>query len=369
MSRHPPTSNAPRCGLALADEIGEIGDLVGGTRSRQTPERHMRHQVIAMVFALALTFAACESADAGTAAGGGGGGGGGAGAPPAGPSASEREAAIRMGFDAPSEAHDAGDAGVMLTLEAVATASVAAGGLELITTGTLTQTGGSFQYAATPTDRLVIAWSDATTTELFISQLSGDLEAETSEDFLSGDHAVTTRVVRADVADFTVVTQKSGGTRDGSIVGMVAVEGVAYQVDLQETGTTTSEVDAGAVDYESESSMTGTITAPGFSLIAQESYWFHSVVFERAIVNRSRTADSVWTFNGDEYRLDGLYIRTATTDSWPDDDDYWRAEGAVTENGVVVGQVTLEEDALSIDVVLSLQGGGAIELDHFLKEQ
>ena len=274
-----------------------------------------------------------------------------------------------MGFDAPSEAHDAGDAGVMLTLEAVAVASVAAGGVQLVTTGTLTQTGASFQYAATPTDRLVIAWSDATTTELFITQLDGNLDAETSEDFLSDDHTVTARVVRAGVADFTVSSSKSGGTRSGTILGMVAVQGVDYQVDLSETGTTTSDVGGSSVDYESESSMTGTITATGFSLVAQETYWFHSVVFDRAIVNRSRTANSAWTVDGVEYRLDGLYIRTATTDSWPDDDDYWRAEGTVTEDGVLVGQVAFEEDALKIDVVLQLTGGGTIQLDRFLKQQ
>ena len=73
--------------------------------------------------------------------------------------------------------------------------------------------------------------------------------------------------------------------------------------------------------------------------------------------------------DGVEYRLDGLYVRTATTDGWPDDDDYWRAEGAVTEAGALVGQVALQEDTLKVDVVVQLSDGGTIRLDRFMKKQ
>lgn len=286
-------------------------------------------------------------------------------------SLSERDQVIVDGFNAPSDAHDAGEGALSLTVEAVVAASVAAnGGQQLVTSGTLTQSGQQFSYAAGPNDRLIVKWTEGPQTELFVSQLDGNFEADSVDAFFGADHIVEVRVVREGFADFTVGSSKSGGTRQGTMQGMVADDdGTQYQVNLQETGTTNSSIEITSADYESQSTMSGTITGPNFELVAEETYWFHSVALDNLIVNRSRTANSRWTFNGKEYAVNNVFIRTATKNSYPDEPDYWEASGAITEDGNVVGDVVFDEDQLKVDVLLRLASGETIRLDRYLKAQ
>lgn len=282
----------------------------------------------------------------------------------------ESDQAIVDGFTAPSEAHDAAEGALSLTVEAVVLASVAATqGQQLVTTGTLTQSGQQFTYAAGPSDKLVIKWTEGPPTDLYVSQLDGNFEAESVDAFFGANHVVAARLVRAGLADFEVASGKSGGNREGGIRGSITEGSVTYQVDLQEVGTTKNSVEITSADYESESTMTGTITAPGLELVAEETYYYHHVVFDNSVENRRRTANSRWTFNGNEYAVNGVLIQTSFTNAYPSEFDYWRIEGAVTENGNVVGQMTYEEDQLAIDIVLQLTSGEKLVLERHVKAQ
>lgn len=283
---------------------------------------------------------------------------------------SDRDQAIFDGFNVPADAKSAADGALSLTVEAVVLASIAAnGGNALETTGTLTQSGESFTYAAGPADRLVVEWSEGPATEIYVSQLDGDFEAETIEDFFIADHVVQARVVRDGIVDITVGSGKSGDDSEGGITGTIIEEGKSYELELSEVTSRTIDVDVSSNSYESNSTLTGVITGPDVSLVVEEEYYYKSIYVDNFVQNSTRTTNSRWTHNGNEYAVDGVFIRSAFFDGWPDEFDFWRAEGVITENGVPVGQVQFEENEVVLYVILVLDSGEKITLQEHLKYQ
>lgn len=283
---------------------------------------------------------------------------------------SEQDRAIIDGFTAPADAHGAAEGALSLTLEAVVQASIqGSAGQTLVTTGTLTQSGQQFTYSPSPADRLVVAWAEGPATEIYVQQLDGNFEASSTDAFFSDNHVVTARIVRDGLADFEVASAKNGGGREGAIRGTIVEGGVSYEVDLQEAGTTQSDVDVTGSTHESESAMTGTITAPGLSLNAQETFRYKLTIVDNAVENRTRTANSSWTYGGKQYALNDAVIRIATFNGYPDEFDYWIVQGTITEDGVVVGELSYEYDDVRIDIILRTASGEKVLIERFLRYQ
>ena len=277
--------------------------------------------------------------------------------------------AYTLGFNAPWDAHSTGEQAVFISLEAVVAASVQAnGGETLVTTGTLDISGQAVAYSASPTDRLVIKWAQGPDSEIWVSQLNGNFEASSVAGFLGDDHVLGIRYVQGQ-NDFEVLSEKVGTQRQARLTGSIQSGEQVFNVQLNESGTTRSVVDITTAEYESDSVMTGTITGPGFELESQESFRYKSVVGDRGVVNQTRTGNSAWTYNGNSYQAADVLVRTAETDGWPDDADYWQASGTLVENGIVIGEVGFEEDPLSIDVVLQMSNGEKAVLRRFMKYQ
>lgn len=266
---------------------------------------------------------------------------------------------------APQVANDAGENAMVIAITAVVEASVQAnGGVELVTTGTLTEQGAAFVYSAGPNDRLVIDWAAGADTEIFVTTLDGYFEAETVEEFLSEPHDVNLRYVRSGEGDATVTSSENGADRSASISGDLVIDGQSYTVNLTKSGSYTYDHGGNGHSYESTETMAGTVTGPDFSLVAVEEFWAFTSVFGQVVTNRIREGSTAFTAGGTDYVFDGLYIKEQTIDGFADDTTgYWDVSGDVLVGGAPVGSLALSVNDVTSDVVFVSNNGDQTVLE------
>lgn len=275
-----------------------------------------------------------------------------------------RDEAIADGLNAPRDVRNVVGGGLDLTVEAVAAATISVNNDTLVTYGTLTETDAGFTYSTTPTDRIVIVWSEGPPTSLYVQQLQGDFEATSTDAFFSRNHTVVVRIARDQNLDIKVESTKSGSQRVVRVVGSYLRHGDTFELNMEEIDDTVAGIDTTSSEYESESVLSGTITGPGFSLAVNEAHRYRLIYFENLVESRWRTVNSHWTYQGSEYAIVDGYIRGTYRDTYPTEFEYWRAEGVVTENGATIGEIGFEQDEFFLRVVLGLTNGTKITLQE-----
>lgn len=275
-------------------------------------------------------------------------------------------ATIGRTLRSPAEAIDAGHGGAQLGAEAVFLASVLTGGQVLVTTGTLTQQQGTnqFVYSPTPTDKLVVTWSEGAPTVFEVAAFDGDLSRD-ADWFWRNDHDLRLRVQREGVVDFELVSSRLGGVSRGSMTGELALDDVMHSVNLTTTGTYAASVDGSAAEHESSERFQGMIVTPGVTLTVDETHDFKLLVFEQGITNVTRTANNTAVIGGVQYNFADIFVRYETLDGWPNVTDYWSARGVVSRDGESIGQISFDaSNELWIELVLAMNGD-RYELERF----
>ena len=255
-----------------------------------------------------------------------------------------------------------------MTAQAIEVASVESGGAQLVTSGTVVQVGQSFTYQATPTDRLVIRYSNGIIFNLFIDQIQGNFGSV--DQFFDQNHILSVRAQSEDRLNLTVSSEKSDQGAQASVRGDVIMEQISYQMNLLRETSYDDGVDAESAERETEEQLTGTITSLNFDAQINESTRYKLVIFDHAIENISRTINNTWVSHGVQYTLQQVKLRYETRDGWANPSDYWIAEGNLIKNGQVIGQVNLDQQPLWIDVFLQLNDGTRYEIQrHLLKSE
>ncbi|MBI5495281.1 MAG: hypothetical protein HY904_09635 [Deltaproteobacteria bacterium] len=243
-----------------------------------------------------------------------------------------------------------------LCVQAVALATQATGATTVV--GTLTESAAGsrqFTYAATPTDRLRITWGDGTINEFTITTLQS--MATTYDAFFDADFAIAYRFVKPGDTDLTVNGSRSNGTLSGSVQGSFTLEGVLYTVQGNRTGTVVAAVDSGYAESTSEETTTGTLTATGFSETLNEYRLGHVLVYNGVTTqNYQRHTSSSWTRGGVAFAFVNARVHRAYVNMRPGDAAYWLADGALLREGVQVGGVSMQNNGVTIDVVLTVDG-------------
>ncbi len=272
------------------------------------------------------------------------------------------EANVKMGILAPSTARSTGIELVQLGVSAVFEASIQAnGGTQLVATGTLTQSGQSFTYSATPADRLRIVWAEGPPTDLYVENLQGDFSGDANL-LISRDHLVTVRAVREGFVDLEVESRQQGGQLVRTAAGSLTSEGVTYTVDLSESGTFSSEVEITYSNYDSDTSFSGTISGDnGFSQQVQERFVYKQV---NDVTNDDRAIESTWSVGGDDYSLTDARIRFEQRSGRIHLSDYWIIQGTVLRNGAPIGQINYELTDVYLSIFVEV-GSERIELYRF----
>jgi hypothetical protein len=255
-----------------------------------------------------------------------------------------------------------------MTAQAIEVASVESGGAQLVTSGTVVQVGQSFTYQATPTDRLVIRYSNGIIFNLFIDQIQGSFDSV--DQFFDQNHILIVRAQSEGRLNLTVSSEKSNQGTQAGLRGDVIMEQVSYQLNLLREMSYRNDVGAGSAERDTEEQLTGTISSLNFDAQINETTQYKLVIFDHAIENITRTINNTWANNGAQYTLQQVKLRYETLDGWANPSDYWVAEGHLIKNGQVIGQVNLDQQPLWIDVFLQLNEGTRYEIQrHLLKSE
>lgn len=244
-----------------------------------------------------------------------------------------------------------------LGVDGVYFATTQSGNTELVVTGTITQNGsGQFSYAAEPTDRLRVVFSDGLTLEYTFTVLQGDFSQPDGERFLREDHRAEYRLTTSTGTDVQVILNSVNNQYVKSVAGQVVDEGITYTVNTTTQGQIISEFGGGSVRFESEEQTTGTIESDSFSVTLDESFRFVFVAVDDAIQQSRKTMNNVWTIGGDRFELADAVIFRVFRDRFPTALTDWVATGQLTRNGQVIGGLSQEQTATSIDTVLTADG-------------
>jgi hypothetical protein len=228
----------------------------------------------------------------------------------------------------------------------VSAASLAQGGTSVVTTGTLTQQGAQWTYAAQPTDRLVIDNDGLPDAELWVHTVQGDFTSV--DDFLDHSHELDFDVVIADVVDARLHSVRNGGQIASTAVGSFVHEGVRYDLDVAIQGSDYFESDSSGVYSTIDTRTTGTITREGFALSIDETWAFELVSSGGAPVQSGvRNVASALELDGARYQWIGVVTQTVFDGGKPTDlDGFWRADGEVRRDGAAWGRYRLNPNAI-----------------------
>lgn len=266
-------------------------------------------------------------------------------------------AAVKQGYAVPRSAYASAQESTLFCLGGVYFASVlGSGGQSLLTTGTLTQTTQgtlNFSYTANPNDRLRLVFANGQQTECVIQNMNGVYQGEDAEQFMdnffSNAHTLSYTMKSEGLVDLTLSSEGSGGSADRTVAGTLVVDGETYTLDLAQQYSVVSSSDFGSATRESNETLTGTITAPGFSASISDSYAYKMVYVDNVAEQSDHHFVTAWTVGGTEYRLENGRIRKAFNNNVPvETDSYWIVQGTLYRNGTAISQVQAQQEASAI---------------------
>ncbi|MBN2007963.1 hypothetical protein JW960_01310 [candidate division KSB1 bacterium] len=277
----------------------------------------------------------------------------------------DQAATAKAGYGASDFVRTSATDGASLCAEAVWEASLQNGG-QLVTTGTLTQSGQNFIYNSTPNNKLLVKFSNGTQIEFMISAFNGDFSS-TASNFLENDHQFFFSAKAEGSMNLQVQSLQNGGTKQAVVSGTIIYENTSYTVNMTEQGSYTSSVDVGSAEYEVQEQTTGTITASGFNLTINEQYRYKSIYVDNFVENIDRVVNNSWTQDGVNYALNNVRVRKAFFNTKPSElDSYWIVQGTLIENGSVIGQMGAETTALKLQIFMQLPDEKVILEEYLL---
>lgn len=225
-------------------------------------------------------------------------------------------------------------------VQTVFQASLLNGG-RLTTTGTLAvDAAGQLRYAPTPADRLVIA-NGGQQLEIRVAAFQGNFES--ADAFLQSHAALDFTMSAAGQMDLRVQSVNQPGRGFARrLNGVIMLEGVAVNLQIQIQPSTYADVNAGAQswEYKNCTRVSGSAGVLGGTINLDTLSYYKNVNTVQEM--RERNAASA-TRGNVRYAFDGVEIRKVFRDGRLTERDYWRASGALVRNGQVFGRVRFEE--------------------------
>ncbi|MCA9837141.1 MAG: PKD domain-containing protein [Trueperaceae bacterium] len=244
-----------------------------------------------------------------------------------------------------------------LGLDAVRFASIQSGGNSLVSTGTIRQSAsGSFTYSNDRSDALELQFSDGSSLLYRFSSLVFDTNQPNGERALRKDHNLAFRLETSEGSSVEISLIQQDGAYQKTVKGIIFNEGTAFTVNTLTQGSVLSDINPPGVNFETRESISGSISAAGFSLELNESFSYHLVIFNDAIEDVKHQFNNRWTVAGKTFSLQNGIIRRIFKNAKPVELDNWTIAGEVTANGVGVGGLGLEQSAVSLDTVLTIEG-------------
>lgn len=274
-------------------------------------------------------------------------------------------AKAKSALNAPLGAAQVGNAAATEGADAVWLATRATGGTTLTVTGTLTQdSAGNWAYAAGGSS-LDLHFSTGVVNQFTFTSFNGDFTG-TSRYFLDKPHNLQFRFVNPDKADVQVAEVLTTSGVQSSFQGwFVDDAGTRWTSDLSYQGTFSGTVDYNWASYEKNLAMTGTTSGGGTAVTVNETLWSRSQYQSGTLAqNVIRTVNDGWTDGAGTWSVQNFSTHQAYVNQRPGDLTYWAAAGNILLNGAPVGSVRLQQSALTLDVMLDLNGESTVLESH-----
>ena len=254
-------------------------------------------------------------------------------------------------------------------VSAVFLASQSQGGLQLITTGTLTEQGQTWSYSPIPNDRLLVRFQSGTNLDFYITRMEGSFAGDAAN-FLQQSHAFDYRVVNPGLADLTVTSVIPAATADfqATLRGSLVWSNAAYQIDLALSGTYRFDNSVG-YSLLDDHRITGSITASNLSLTVDQRRRYEFIAND----GHSASSEEYWNNNtlqsgADRYQWNNARRQKSFKDGKPSSlDTYWQATGGVLKNGQPYGVYQMKSDSsLGVVKFLLVLPNEALELESWV---
>lgn len=269
---------------------------------------------------------------------------------------------VREGFGAGNDASALASDLVDGLVEAVFAASMLNGGTPTFT-GTLTQNPSNpelWSYSAQPADRLVVNLANGASIESVIAAFDGEVSGSW-EDFRDYHSNLDFTVKVPGTADLRVRSASgvpgAPGPRGATapqgtiayrrlVTGTLVYGGVTLQLDLDNLGRTTTDVDAPGIETEEQT--TGTIASPLGQINVAAGFRYKGIFFDNNVENVTRINAGSVTRNGVTYQFQDAIFRAAYTDfrdgrgSVVSDTDFWNISGSLLADGVAIAAIEPE---------------------------
>ncbi len=262
---------------------------------------------------------------------------------------------------------------------AVSLASQLQGNVQLITTGTLTETASGPSYSPTPTDRLVLRYTNGVVTTYTISAMQGDFSSGVSG-FLQNSHDFRFRVVTGNTLDMEFVSILNGCNANGTARGKFQEAGIGYDADLSVAGQYCGNTGGGYSDFTDDHTLTGTITSPGFALVVNQRRYYYSISSAQSFASTAQDwLNQKLTFGNDVYQWSNVTKKRSFSDlqtknTQPTHYDpsqtplEWGATGQVLKNDAAFGvyQYYYDPSDVYLRFLLTLPSG-TVELERYTR--
>jgi hypothetical protein len=260
---------------------------------------------------------------------------------------------------------------------AVSLASQLQGNVQLITTGTLTETASGPSYSPTPTDRLVLRYTNGVVTTYTITAMQGNFAGGVSG-FLQSSHDFRFRVVSGDTLDMEFVSILNGCNATGTARGKFQEAGIGYNADLSVTGQYCGNTGGGYSDFTDDHTLTGTITSPGFALVVNQRRHYYSISSAQSFASTAQDwLNQKLTLGNDVYQWSNVTKKRSFSDlesskTHPVHFDpaqnplEWGATGQVLKNDLPFGiyQYHYNPSSFHLRFLLTLPTG-TLELERY----
>ncbi|MCC7073351.1 MAG: hypothetical protein IT383_18715 [Deltaproteobacteria bacterium] len=239
---------------------------------------------------------------------------------------------------------------------AAGAAAELAGAQDFITRGTVDVRGGAPSYDDQPADELVLR-EEGHDTRYRIDALAIS-QVDSLGVVLLHDHEIRARVIREDAFDLDLVSERNNDALERSAEGIFEEDDVTYELELDEEGSATSEIDGDLVRYQSNERTTSLVTADRLEVEIEEDEDYILIISEHAYENRTTVTTLEATVAGKRLSLDEGRVRRSFVDSAPTEPEFWaETEGALELDGAVVGELAFNDGSGgAYEIVLELEG-------------
>lgn len=239
---------------------------------------------------------------------------------------------------------------------AAGAAAELSGAAGFVTRGTVDLRGGEPSYDSKPADELVLR-EDTHDTRYRIDALAIS-QVESLGVILLHDHEIRARVIRDDAFDLDLVSERANDALERSAEGIFEHDDVTYEVELEEAGGSSTEIDGDIVRYDSSDRAHSRVTADDLEVEIDEDEDYVVIISEHAYENRTTTTTLEATVAGRALALDRGRVRRSFVDAAPTEPEFWaETEGALELHGAVVGELAFHDgDGGAYEIVLELQG-------------